>query len=155
MVCRDLGHGFKAVPTDAVTKNGMYLSRLNTATEPYTGRWHLLAPNGYIIDSENGGPFTYPTIEEAQEDVDRLVRAEEYSTCGGNVVTRAAPSPERIIPLTDEEWQGVQAALGKRIEALEAWPAEHGYSKVSENNQQVIDWTRLLFKKIHDGLHQH
>ncbi len=46
MVSRDLGNGFRAVPRDAVTLNGMALPQLNTMTEPYNGYWHVIAPNG-------------------------------------------------------------------------------------------------------------
>jgi hypothetical protein len=63
-----------------------------------------------------------------------------------------ASSQERIIPLTDEDWRRIQTALIKRIEALEAWGPEHGYDGVSEEDQQVIDGYRALFRKIHDGM---
>lgn len=55
------------------------------------------------------------------------------------------------IPLTREEWEGVEWALVKRIDALEAWPAEHGHDKPSESDQEVIDHTRALLQKIAKG----
>lgn len=56
-----------------------------------------------------------------------------------------------IIPLTRGEWEAVEWALVKRIEALENWPAEHGYDKPSESDQAVIDGTRALLQKIAKG----
>lgn len=61
-------------------------------------------------------------------------------------------SKERTITLTDEEWRGVTMALVKRIDALEAWPAEHGYDAPSDDDKQVIEWTRTLLRKLHAEL---
>jgi len=85
MVSRDLGHGFVAVPMDAVTRNGMALPQLNTMVEPYTGYWNIIAPNGRAIDDENGRPYLYRTFEDVTEDAARIVGRGEYSTCGGAV----------------------------------------------------------------------
>ena len=81
MVSRDLGNGFRAVPRDAVTLNGMALPQLNTMAEPYNGYWHVIAPNGRAVDNENGRPYLYHTIEEAAEDAKTLVQLGDYSTC--------------------------------------------------------------------------
>jgi len=81
MVSRDLGDDFRAVPQEAVTLNGLPLSQLNTMQEPYSGRWHLIAPNGRAIDNEWGRPYLYLDIEEAVSDKAKLVKQGEYSTC--------------------------------------------------------------------------
>ena len=81
MVSRDLGNGFRAVPRNAVTLNGMALSQLNTMREPYDGEWHVIAPNGRALDNEYGRPYVYRTIEEAKENVKELVKLGDYSTC--------------------------------------------------------------------------
>ncbi len=81
MISRDLGNGFRAVPQDAVTLNGMALEQLNTRDEPYDGYWHIIAPNGKAIDGENGRPYLYKDIAEAQGDADRLASRDGYSTC--------------------------------------------------------------------------
>jgi len=81
MVSRDLGFGFRAVPRDAVTLNGMPLSQLNTMTEPYDGYWHLIAPNNRAIDDENGRPYLYRDITEAEKDAKKLFACDGYSTC--------------------------------------------------------------------------
>lgn len=81
MVSRDLGNGFRAVPRDAVTLNGMALPQLNTMTEPYNGYWHVIAPNGRAVDNEYGRPYLYRTIEEATDDANKLAELGDYSTC--------------------------------------------------------------------------
>jgi hypothetical protein len=81
MVVRDFGDGFRAVPRDAVTLNGMPLPQLNTMVEPYNGYWHLIAPNNRAIDNERGRPYLYRSIEEVEEDVVRLRKQSDYSTC--------------------------------------------------------------------------
>jgi hypothetical protein len=81
MVSRDLGNGFRAVPRDAVTLNGMPLSQLNTMDEPYNGYWHLIAPNERAVDNEYGRPYLYRTFEEAKEDATNLAKLGDYSTC--------------------------------------------------------------------------
>lgn len=81
MVSRDLGNGFRAVPRDAVTLNGMPLPQLNTTTEPYDGYWHVIAPNGRAVDNDRGRPYLYLTLEEAKQDAEILVKHGGYSTC--------------------------------------------------------------------------
>jgi|GEM_PF-2846718 len=81
MVSRDLGNGFRAVPQNAVTLNGMPLSQLNTIQEPYSGYWHLIAPNNRAIDDEDGRPYLYLDIEEASKDAEKLAAQGDYSTC--------------------------------------------------------------------------
>lgn len=81
MICRDLGHGFIAVPMNAVTKNGMHLPQLNTAVEPYNHYWHIIAPNNRAIDDENQRPYLYRTFEDVTEDAARIIDRGEYSTC--------------------------------------------------------------------------
>ncbi len=81
MVSRNLGNGFRAVPRDAVTLNGMPLPRLNTMVEPYDGYWHLIAPNNRAVDDEDEGPYLYRTIEEAANDAKKLAAQGDYSTC--------------------------------------------------------------------------
>lgn len=83
MVSIDLGDGFRAVPQNAVCLNGMALPQINTATEPYSGRWCLVAPNGYAVDNEFCRPYVYADLDEAKEDKASLVKMGEYSTCGG------------------------------------------------------------------------
>ncbi len=81
MISIDMGNGFHLVPRDAVTKNGMPLSQLNTQQAPYSGYWHLIAPNNRAIDNEHNSPYLYRTQEEAAEDVERLTAVGDYSTC--------------------------------------------------------------------------
>ncbi len=64
----------------------------------------------------------------------------------------AVGARERIIPLSDQEWQGIQIALIRRMEALQARGPKHGHAGTTEDDQQVVDWLRVLFCKIHDGL---
>lgn len=85
MILIDLGNGFKAVPRDSVTLNGMYLANLNTMQEPYNGFYHVLNPEGDVIDGEGGGPYLYRTLADAQEGADELATMAEYSTCRGVV----------------------------------------------------------------------
>jgi hypothetical protein len=49
---------------------------------------------------------------------------------------------------TKEEWEGIEFALMGRIQHLEEWPKEHGYEKISESDQAVVDWTRQLLNKV-------
>lgn len=99
MISIELCHGFRAVPRDAVTLNGIPLPQLNTMTEPYVGKWCLIGANGLAIDSASGSgrPHVYDSLEEAVEDVERLGKSGEYSTCGGVVM------PTNETPLTEEE----------------------------------------------------
>ncbi len=87
MISIELCHGFRAVPRDAVTLNGIPLPQLNTMTEPYVGKWCLIGANGLAVDSASGSgrPHVYDSLEEAVEDADRLGKFGEYSTCGGVV----------------------------------------------------------------------
>ena len=78
---------FIAVPYDAVTVNGHYMTRLNTASSPYNGHWSLIAPNGRAVDGEGvSRPFLYASLDEAREDAANLVDYGATSTCGGKVV---------------------------------------------------------------------
>lgn len=81
MVSRDLGNGFRAVPRDAVTLNGIALPQLNTMVEPYRGYWHLIAPNGRAVDNDDGRPYLYRDISEAKDDAMVLAVLGDYSTC--------------------------------------------------------------------------
>lgn len=81
MISIDVGNGFRAVPRDAVTLNGLPLPQLNTQCEPYQGTWHLIAPNNRAIDNVYGRPYLYQTLEELRLDAARLAVAKDYSTC--------------------------------------------------------------------------
>lgn len=64
----ELGHGFLAVPYDAVTLNGMYLPHL--ATETSAREWCVLLPSGRPAMGESGRrPYRYRSIEDCRRDV--------------------------------------------------------------------------------------
>lgn len=74
-----LGNGFTAVPTDAVTLNGLYLPHISRATEPYNGSWCVIAPNGRALDGEDERPYYYRDLDHAKQDISTL--GDDYSTC--------------------------------------------------------------------------
>jgi len=81
MISRDIGHGFRCVPRDAVTLNGFEIPTLNTMVEPYVGPWVVIAPNGRALDGCPNRPYVYSTIGEAIDDVKVLVKVGGWSTC--------------------------------------------------------------------------
>ena len=86
MIERDIQGVFLAVPHDAVTRNGIYLRKLNKQVEPYDGYWHLVArENNRAIDGEDNRPHLYCSYEEAAKDAVKLIGYGEFSTCGGVV----------------------------------------------------------------------
>lgn len=65
----DCQNGFVAVPRDAVTVNGIYLERLNTAPDDYKGQFVLLFPSGKPAMDENGSrPYSYLDADEVRAD---------------------------------------------------------------------------------------
>jgi hypothetical protein len=96
MIKRDIEGIFIAVPSDAVTLNGIYRPKLNTKSEPYNGYWHLVyTKNNRAVDDEYGRPYLYFSYEDAFEDATGLIETGEFSTCGG-VVTLSAESIPRV-----------------------------------------------------------
>ena len=86
MVERDIDGIFIAVPCDAVTRNGIYLRKLNTQADSYDGDWHLVVKeNNRAIDGEDNRPHLYHSYGEAVEDAAKLIGYGEFSTCGGVV----------------------------------------------------------------------
>ena len=69
----DLGDAYFAVPRDAVTTNGLYLSSLNTENMTYKGRVCLLMPDNRIAMGEDGHrPYSYEDLEECRRDKEHL-----------------------------------------------------------------------------------
>lgn len=56
----------------------------------------------------------------------------------------------KTITLTEEEWAGVTTAFVSRLQELEQRGRDLGY--LSDSEQEVIDWTRKLFRKIHQKI---
>ena len=67
----DCGHGYLAVPYDAVCLNGLYMRSLNTSKCPRY--FALLFPNGHAAMGEDGiRPYKYNTIEECKSEAQIL-----------------------------------------------------------------------------------
>lgn len=85
-IIKELPGGFRAMPIDCITLNGMPLQSLvdDVLRRQQHGRfWALIAPNGRAVDSETGStPCRYESLEDATADAAKLLEHGECSTCG-------------------------------------------------------------------------
>lgn len=79
---QDLEHGFKLVPFDQVTANGLYMASLPVALP--INKWACLDPRGKALQNENGGTYVYRDMEEERRDVrilqeyEKAIRFEQH-----------------------------------------------------------------------------
>lgn len=151
MISRDLGNGFRAVPRDAVTLNGIPLPQLNTQDEPYDGPWVLIAPNGYAVDGEENRPYVYRHIGMVKYDAARLTAYGEYSTCGG-IVTKDAVKGQP----TGDPFRGYRRAaekMGKPFPNIDSFVLNTFFVSTTFVTD-AIQWLSEKWKDLHIEFHE-